>query len=103
MKSSWPETRFQLGSGVSPDTNAKVRLACLTSGQYITMPGQRPCFIRWEGRLRLPGRIPADRLSSRSRTARGRDRRRLNIAVRLRVNKIELWVCNLQLVGDVID
>jgi hypothetical protein len=31
--------------------------------------------------------VPADRLSSRSRTSRGRDRRRLNKVVRLRVGK----------------
>jgi hypothetical protein len=59
----------------------------------VTPRGQPVGWSAWRGGragVRRGARltsVPADRLSSRSRTARGRDRRRLNIAVRLRVVK----------------
>jgi hypothetical protein len=74
--------RHSEGCGQAHGRPAGVRLRRRSGGWSAWWGGR--AGVRRGARLTS---VPADRLSSRSRTSRGRDRRRLNIAVRLRVGK----------------
>jgi hypothetical protein len=54
------------GRAVSPDTNAQIRLACLTRHVYHSWDAAKVCFIRLEGWPRQPGEVPADSAPLRS-------------------------------------